>query len=80
MPRPGIAPYDSIVPAIVGAWVDWLSARVAAGSAADRRATALGLLAQLDGLLLLRTLAGAGDADIAARALGLRFDRPTPDR
>jgi hypothetical protein len=68
----GHAPYDALAPAMVGAWVDWLVTRLLSGSVAARRRRALALVAQMDGLLLLRRVLGAEAADTAARELGAR--------
>ncbi|MGL5928993.1 MAG: hypothetical protein ACRCY8_08665, partial [Dermatophilaceae bacterium] len=59
-------------------WVEWMSNRISADDDDGRRRAALGLLAQLDGLLLLRRLLGSADADLAAAALGAsRSRRPS---
>jgi len=54
---------------LVTDWVDWLEPRIIARPGCSQRATALALVAQADGLLLLRTVAGPGDATAAAKAL-----------
>jgi AcrR family transcriptional regulator len=68
----GEAPYRDLAPVLIESWVDWLSARVAGSRASTRRSGALNIIAQLDGLLLLRLTAGPDTADQAARALGIR--------
>lgn len=65
----GSAPYAALVPRLVEAWVDW-AAGVLEGPPARRRAEAEAAVALIDGLLLLRQLAGAEAADRAARRLG----------
>lgn len=62
------APYDVIVPQLVEAWIEWASTRLR-GTPARRRAEAEAAIALLDGLLLLRQLAGPDAADRAARTL-----------
>lgn len=64
-------PYASLAPLLINGWVDWLEPRIAAPSAAERRRQALASVALLDGLLLLRRMAGARAANTAARELGL---------
>ena len=58
----------SLVPVLVDGWVDW-AAQSIAGSAARRRAQATAAVAMLDGLLLMRQLAGPDSANRAARAI-----------
>ncbi len=66
----GRAPYASLVPALVGAWIDWAQDFVE-GSDEYRRDQAEAAIVLVDGLLLLRLLAGPAAADRAARILGL---------
>lgn len=66
----GIAPFDTLVPMLIDQWTEWLTAKVE-GRGTARRAEALRLMAQLDGLLLLRLTAGPAAADVAARAAGI---------
>ena len=66
------APYDTVVPALVSAWLGWAEARIA-GTAAHRRAEAEAAVALIDGLLLFRQVVGADAADRAAR----RVSRPS---
>ncbi|HSR26393.1 MAG TPA: TetR/AcrR family transcriptional regulator [Candidatus Eisenbacteria bacterium] len=67
----GAEPYRTLASGIIDQWLPWLSMRVAGRTAAQRERDALAVLAQLDGLLLLRRLAGPEAADRAARGLGL---------
>ena len=64
-------PYAALAPRLLGAWVDWIEPRIAAPTAAERRRQALATVAALDGLLLVRRIAGARAAGAAARELGL---------
>ena len=61
----GREPYRSIVPQLVDAWIEWAAQHIS-GAAAHRRGEAEAAVAVLDGLLLLRQLAGADAADRAA--------------
>lgn len=65
------APYDVLAPTLLEQWLVWLEPRLDIPDPTQRRAQALALLAQLDGLLLVRTVAGAAAADQAATALGI---------
>lgn len=65
----GREPYRNLVPRLVDAWIVWASGFIA-GPPARRRAEAEAAIAVLDGLLLLRQLAGPEAADRAARRLG----------
>jgi AcrR family transcriptional regulator len=67
----GQPPYADIARAMVRGWVDWLVPHIAGGSPAARRKAAAAAVAQLDGLLLVRRIAGADLAQLAARELGL---------
>ncbi len=69
-PETGRDPYQTLMPQLVEAWIAWASEFVA-GPPARRRAEAEAAIAILDGLLLLRQLAGPKAADRAARILGL---------
>jgi AcrR family transcriptional regulator len=64
----GIEPYDRITRNILGEWADWLAERVDAPTRPERRRLALGVIARVDGLLLLRHGLGPAAADEAARA------------
>ena len=66
----GIEPYRRLVPQLVHGWIDW-SAEFFAGTAAHRHAEAAAAIALLDGLLLLRQLAGSDTAQLAATRLGI---------
>ena len=68
----GAEPYASLAALIIEQWLPWLSARIEGRTAAQRERDALAVLAQMDGLLLLRRLAGPEAAERAARALGVR--------
>ena len=67
----GRAPFDSVVPQLVSAWIDWVAGFIT-GPAARRRAEAEAAIALIDGLLLLRLLKGPDAAERAARRLGVR--------
>ena len=68
----GAEPYRTLSSAIVEQWLPWLASRVEARTAPQREREALAIMAQMDGLLLLRRLAGPAAADRAARVLGVR--------
>ncbi len=61
----GRDPYRGLVPQLVEAWIEWAS-QFLRGTPAQRRAEAEAAIAVLDGLLLLRQLAGPEIADRAA--------------
>jgi AcrR family transcriptional regulator len=65
----GRQPYAELVPALVAAWIDWVSAHIE-GDPEFRRAEAETAIAVIDGLLLVRLLAGPDSAERAARNLG----------
>lgn len=69
----GHEPYATIVPQLVAAWLDWAAALIT-GPPARRRSEAAAAIATIDGLLLLRRLAGA---DAAARAMTRITARPS---
>ena len=64
-------PFATHVPHLVEAWIAW-AAEFLDGSPEHRRAEAEAAVAVIDGLLLLRQLAGPEAADRAARSLGVR--------
>lgn len=66
----GREPYRSLVPRQVDAWLTW-AASLIDGTAATRRAEAEAAIALIDGLLLIRLLAGARAAGRAARRCGV---------
>lgn len=61
----GVEPFKQIAPAILEGWVTWLSPRVQAGTERLRRQQALAVMAQIDGLLLIRHTLGAKAANDA---------------
>ena len=66
----GREPYRTLVPQLVDAWIMW-AAEYVQGTSAERRTEAETAIALLDGLLLLRQMAGPAAADRAARRIGL---------
>lgn len=66
----GRSPYDAIVPQLVEGWIDWATGYFT-GPVEGRRADAEAAIALLDGVLLLRQLAGPNPADRAAARLGI---------
>jgi AcrR family transcriptional regulator len=62
-----IEPYSRLSKEILNEWAKWLESRVAGKTVEDRRAKALALMAQIDGLLLLRQTLGPKSADAAFR-------------
>ena len=56
---------------MLDAWVEWLAQRTAGATPETQRSAALGIVARVDGLLLVRVTLGADAADEAARALGI---------
>ena len=66
----GRAPYDTLVPVLVEGWIDWVMSFLT-GTKANRRAEAEATIAVIDGLLLLRQLAGPAAATRAAKRLGI---------
>ncbi len=67
----GRAPYDSLAPQIIDGWIDWMTGFLT-GTAKERRSEAEAAVALIDGLLLLRQLAGPAAANRAAGRLGIR--------
>ena len=66
----GREPYCNLVPALVEAWIAW-AADFVEGTPEQRRIEAETAIAIIDGLLLLRQLAGPEAADRAANRLGV---------
>jgi AcrR family transcriptional regulator len=66
----GQQPYDSLAPQIIESWIEWMAGFLA-GTPGERRSEAEAALALVDGLLLLRQLAGPAAADRAASRLGI---------
>jgi AcrR family transcriptional regulator len=65
----GREPYRTLVPQLVEAWITW-AADYLQGTPAQRRAEAETAIALLDGLLLLRQMAGSAAANRAAKRIG----------
>jgi AcrR family transcriptional regulator len=65
-------PYDQLVPAMMQAWLDWLTTRASGSTPSARRRNALAVIARVDGLLLVRQTLGADASNEAARAQGIR--------
>jgi len=66
----GREPYRTLVPTLVQLWIDW-AAEFIEGPPDQRRIEAETAIALIDGLLLLRQLAGPDSAGRAARRLGI---------
>jgi len=64
----GIEPYRDLASQLMQGWIDWAAGCIRA-TPARRRAEAAAAIASLDGLLLLRQLAGADAANRAARRI-----------
>lgn len=67
----GREPYRTLVPQLVDAWTEWASSFVD-GPPKRRRTEAEAAIVLIDGLILLRLLAGPAAGNRAARALGVR--------
>jgi len=63
----GHAPYTDLVGSVMNSWADWLAERVKGSRADIRRQRALAVMAQIDGLLMIRRTMGAAAANSAAR-------------
>ncbi len=66
----GTEPYRSLVPNLVEGWIEWLATFVV-GTPQNKRVEAETAIALMDGLLLVRQLAGPDAADRAAARLGV---------
>ena len=64
-------PYGTLASRILRDWAAWLEPRMS-GAPAQRRASALAVMAQVDGLLLVRLTLGPRAADDAFRSLMAR--------
>lgn len=73
----GRAPFATVVPQLVDAWIAWVSGYLE-GTPAERRVEAETAIAVIDGLLLLRQLGGPDAAERAARRLGVHPARRRP--
>lgn len=73
----GREPFRTLVPQLVESWIDWV-AEFFTGTLAQRRTEAETAIAVLDGLLLLRQLAGPEAADRAAARVGATESGPRP--
>ena len=69
-PPGGFGPGTFLAPQIIESWIDWMTGFLA-GTPEQRRSEAEAALAVIDGLLLLRQLAGPAAADRAASRLGI---------
>jgi AcrR family transcriptional regulator len=65
----GREPYRTFVPQLVAGWIGWAADRIH-GTPARRRSEAAAAIATIDGLLILRQLAGPDPANQAAKAVG----------
>lgn len=66
----GREPYASLVPSLLIGWIDW-AASLIEGTPTQQRAQAEGAIATIEGLILLRLLAGPKTANGAAKTLGI---------
>lgn len=66
----GHEPYATVVPQLVAAWLAWAGEHLQ-GPPEQRRSEAAAAIAVIDGLLLLRQLAGPETAEAAARGLSV---------
>ena len=65
----GHEPYDRLGPMLLDAWVSWLADRMVGDTPAARRRAATAVVAQVDGLLMVRRLLGPRAANGAAREM-----------
>lgn len=63
-----VAPFPAVAHRVANRWLDWAQDRVDV-PVAERQGAAAGLLATIDGLLILHLAVGTGVADRAARRL-----------
>ncbi len=70
-------PYYSLVPSLVELWIAW-AAEFIDGTADEQRIEAEAAIALIDGLLLIRQLAGPDVAHRAATRLGIVDDQDPP--
>jgi AcrR family transcriptional regulator len=66
------APYDTLARVLFEGWVEWLAPRILGSTAAIRRRRSYALVAQIDGLLILRHVLGPETAEAAAKESGVR--------
>jgi AcrR family transcriptional regulator len=66
----GRPPYDRLIPELVAGWITWAAGFIE-GDAATRQREAETAIAVIDGLLLMRLLAGPEAASRAAKNLGI---------
>jgi AcrR family transcriptional regulator len=66
------SPYDAVARSLIDTWADWLALRTVGRTADQRRQRALLVIAQIDGLLLLRRVVSVEAAEVAAREAGVR--------
>ena len=64
----GREPYRSLVPVLVDRWISWAAEHLS-GTPSKRRREAVAAIAVIDGLLMLRQLAGSETADSAMRRI-----------
>lgn len=67
----GLEPFSTVVAQLVAMWIEWVAGYFT-GTSRQRRVEAETFIAVIDGLLLLRQLAGPAAAERAARRLGIR--------
>lgn len=66
----GREPYASLVPNLVAGWIDFV-ASLMSGTTSQRKAQAEAAIATIEGLILVRLLAGPKAANRAAKTLGI---------